>query len=121
MTPNLMVTNLQATVDFYTTVLGFDVKTFFPEWAYLKKYNCEVMFQPASILLKEFPELQTTNTGGGLTLFIQLENVSTYYEQVKDRVNIIRELGVTKYNGATEFVIQDLNGNILHFSDIVFD
>ena len=121
LTPNFMVLNLQETVDFYTKVLGFEIKTSVSEWAYLKRGNCEIMFQPAKTLLNEFPELLTTKTGGGLIIFIQLDNINKYYEQVNDKVNIIRPLGITQYNGATEFVIQDMNGNILHFSDIVFE
>jgi uncharacterized glyoxalase superfamily protein PhnB len=120
-TPNFMVINLKETVDFYTNVLGFKIKSSSTEWTHLKKGDCEIMFQPAKSLLNEFPELLTTKTGGRLTLFIQMENVSEYYTQIKNKATIIRPLGVTKYNGATEFVIQDLNGNILHFSDIVFD
>lgn len=118
LTPNFMVENLQETLDFYTIVLGFEIKMSFTEWAYLKNGNCEIMFQPSNTLIKEFPELLTTKTGGGLTIFIQLDHVKEYYEQIKDNVNAIRPLGITEYNGANEFVIEDLNGYILHFSDV---
>lgn len=94
MTPNFMVLNLQETVEFYAKILGFEIKMLFPEWAYLKKGNCEIMFQPTSSLLNEFPELLTTKTGGGLTLFIQLDNITEYYEQIKEHVNVIRPLGI---------------------------
>lgn len=117
MTPNLMVHNLQETVEFYTTILGFEVKLSLSKWVYPKKDHSEIMFQSAKTLLSEFPELLTANARGGvLILFIQMDNINEYYEKVKDKVKIIRSPGVTPYNGANEFVIQDLNNTIFHFS-----
>ena len=121
LTPNLIVTDVKETVDFYHRVLGFEVKTFYPEWAHLAKDDCEIMFQPAASLIKEFPELSSSTMGGSLTLFFRLDDPAALFERVKDEANIIRPLGVTSYNGATEFVVRDLNGYILHFSDVVLD
>lgn len=120
LTPNLMVSDLQAAVDFYHKVLGFEITTFSPEWAHLTKDDCEIMFQPAETLLQEFPELLSTNTGGVLTLFIRIGDVVTYFEQIKDGAHVIRPLGKTTYNGATEFVLQDPDGYLPHFSDVQF-
>ncbi len=64
-----MIANLQQTVDFYSVVLGFEIKMSSPEWAYLIKGNCEIMFQPAKTLLKEFPELTTAKMNEWLKQF----------------------------------------------------
>ena len=57
--------------------------------------------------------------GGALTIWIQVHNIKEYYSQIKDKVEVINTLGVTEYNGATEFIILDVNGFILHFSDLI--
>ena len=115
-----MVSNLADTIAFYKNVLSFQVKMSYDNWAYLKKGNAELMFQTNTSLQKEFPELNKQTTGGAFTIFIQLENVKELYDSISNKSIVIRPFGVTEYNGANEFVIQDLNGFILHFSDIKF-
>ncbi|MFI1773327.1 VOC family protein [Thalassobellus citreus] len=118
---NLMVDDVELTLSFYKSI-GFTVLQKAPkenpEWAYIKKDNASLMFQSTLSLQKEFPQLKEQKMGVGLTLWIQTENIEGYYLQIKDKVEVIKPLGVTEYNGATEFVIQDFNGFILHFSDL---
>lgn len=76
------------------------------------------MFQSTASLQQEFVQLKGRKMGGALTIWIQVENIKEYYNQIKDKVEVIKPLGVTDYNGATEFVIKDVNGFILHFSDL---
>ena len=113
-----MVANITETIDFYVDVLGFETKISYPDWVYLKKGSAELMFQSAKTLKKEFPELKLHSTGGALTIFIQLDNVKKLFDSIHDKSCVIRPFGVTEYNGANEFVLQDLNGFILHFSDV---
>ena len=116
-----MVEDVNATLSYYET-LGFTTKMKSPEsgvchWALVEKDGVRLMFQSATSLKKEFPELSKQSAGGALTLWIQVQQITDYYASLPEGVNVIRPLGVTEYNGATEFVIQDLNGFILHFSD----
>ena len=117
---NLMVDDVQLTVDFYAKI-GFEILQKLPEndaeWAYVKKDNVRLMFQSTKSLQSEFPELANRKPDAALTLWIQTENIEGYYDEIKDKVNVIRPLGVTTYNKATEFVIQDVNGVVLHFSN----
>ncbi len=118
---NLMVTNVSDTLHYYEAI-GFIVDQKFPEenpeWAMVKKDNISLMFQSTDSLQKEFPRLKEQNLGGTLSLWIQVENIESYYIQIKDKVEIIKPLGITEYNGATEFVLVDINGYILHFSTL---
>lgn len=118
---NLMVDDVESTIFFYEKI-GFEVVQKVPknkpEWAYIKKDNASLMFQSTSSLQKEFIQLKEQKMGGGLTIWIQVNNIKEYYHQIKDKAEIVKPLGVTEYNGATEFVIQDLNGFILHFSNL---
>ncbi len=117
----LMVENVDDTLRFYTDI-GFEIVYQSPlkgpsYWAYTKKDDVEIFFQSKSSLTAEFPELEPHDKGGALTLWFRVENITQWYEEVREKVNIIRPLGITEYNGATEFVMMDPNGFILHFSD----
>jgi lactoylglutathione lyase len=125
-TPNLMVENMSQTINYYTQLLGFELIHAAPkqgplQWAYVKKGKAEFMFQAKESLKAEFEELEAYDQGGALTFFIQVEDTKAWYDELKGKVNILKPYGVTAYNGANEFVIMDLNGFILHFSDIRFD
>lgn len=118
---NLMVESVEETLLYYTN-LGFEVIHKSSElghayWAFVKKDGVQLFFQGKKSLTEEFPELESQTNGGALTLWFYVENIFVWYEQIKNKVTIIRPLGVTDYNGANEFVIMDLNGFILHFSD----
>ncbi len=118
---NLMVNNVDDTLDYYTNI-GFNIIHKSPEegapyWAYVEKDDIELFFQSKKSLTEEFPELQKYEQGGALTLWFRVDNISKWYEEIKDKTEVIRPFGITDYNGAREFVIRDINGFILHFSD----
>lgn len=118
---NLMVNHVKSTLDYYESI-GFTTiqkaPDTSPEWAMIQKDNISLMFQSTNSLTTEFPQLKGQSNGRPLTLWIQTENIDTYYEEIKNKVKIIKKLGITEYNGATEFVIEDNNGFILHFSNL---
>ncbi|MGL1885581.1 MAG: VOC family protein [Reichenbachiella sp.] len=118
---NLMVKDVDETLTYYTD-LGFEIVHKSPAsgpayWAYVKKDHVELFFQSTASLTEEFPELESYVRGGSLTLWFHVNNISKWYEEIKDKTKVIRPFGITPYNGAKEFVIMDLNGFILHFSD----
>ncbi|MEQ8472326.1 MAG: VOC family protein [Marinoscillum sp.] len=118
---NLMVSNVQNTLDYYESI-GFStvqkVPKELPEWAMVQKDQVSLMFQSTNSLTTEFPQLEGQLSGKPLTLWIQTENIDNYFEKIKGKVKIVKELGITAYNGASEFVIEDNNGFILHFSNM---
>lgn len=118
---NLMVANVQNTLDYYESI-GFStvqkIPAESPEWAMIQKDQVSLMFQSTNSLTTEFPQLEGQSSGKPLTLWIQTENIDNYYKRIKGKVKIVKELAITEYNGATEFVIEDNNGFILHFSNM---
>ena len=118
---NLMVDDVAKTLIFYESI-GFTVLQKAPkekpEWAFVEKDGVSLMFQSTSSLQQEFEELKPLSMGAALTFWIQVENIEAYYEEVKGKAKVIKPLGITAYNGATEFVIQDINNFILHFSNL---
>lgn len=117
---NLMVADVSKTCLYYEK-LGFKTiqqsPSTSPEWAMIQKDAISFMFQSTTSLQTEFPQLQQHPNGAGLTLWIQVNQIEDYYKQVKEHVQLLQPIGITEYNGATEFIIEDLNGFILHFSD----
>ncbi len=117
----LMVKNVDETLTYYTN-LGFKIIYKSPlegpsYWAFVQKDNVKLFFQSKTSLTEEFPELQNYERGGASTLWFRVDNISMWYEEIKDKTKVIRPFGITPYNGAKEFVIMDINGFILHFSD----
>lgn len=120
LTPNIMVEDVNNTIEFYQKVLGFEVLVTVPEegqfaWAMLKRDTIEMMFQSRTSLGEEIPALQQKEIGGSLTFYIEVENVEGLYEHLKGSVTIVQDMHKTFY-GAQEFAIQDCNNFILTFA-----
>ncbi|MFH1287481.1 MAG: VOC family protein [bacterium] len=130
LTPNIMVKDVNKTTDYYKQkfafefVMGVDEKkevkmenfdSSVLTWALLKKDDVEIMFQRNDSLIEEFPDLKRLEMGGTFTLYIGMQDVKSFYEKVKNNVEIVKDIHKTFY-GADEFVIKDLNGYIIYFS-----
>ena len=121
LTPNMMVENVNQTVDFYRDVLGFNLVLTVPDsgqfdFALVKHDEVEVMFQSLASLTDEVPVLKEKPAGAGLMFFIDVDDVEALYEQVRSQVTIVKGLNDTFY-GTREFVMQDCNGFILTFAE----
>ena len=121
LTPNIMVENIQNTIEYYQTILGFDIVMTFPVnenplWALLKKNNISMMFQEKNSFLKEYPHLSDIGMGGSLSLFIGIDNIDGFYNEIYKKVKVIKPPHVTTY-GIKEFAIEDINGYLLVFAE----
>lgn len=122
LTPNLMVTNIEETIEYYTDILGFTLIKTIPEtgnldWAMVKRNEVVLMFQSIKSLQKNVPELKTQKPGGGLTLYIKVDRITELHEQlINNDVELISDLESTFYD-TIEFSITDVNGYVLTFSE----
>jgi uncharacterized glyoxalase superfamily protein PhnB len=117
--PNIFVSDINLTIDFYKQ-LGFNVVMTVPDqgefvWAMMICDSVTFMFQTFDSLGSELPAISRKN-GGSLLLYIQTKGIRKFYDQIKDKVNIIKGIEKTFY-GATEFSIKDINGYILTFAE----
>lgn len=117
--PNLYVNDINATVEFYKQ-LGFTVTATVPEEApfiFVMMTCGEVifMFQTMESLGNDLPSV-SRQSGGSLLLYIQVKSIRKFFEEIKDKVKVIKELETTFY-GATEFSIEDNNGYVLTFAE----
>ncbi len=120
-TTNIMVKNVKETVKFYEEKLGFQKVLSVPEegeklnFAIVNKDKISIMFQEQENLIEEYSSLKAGEIIPTFTLFITVKNVSLLYEELKNKVQIAKELHQTFY-GKDEFAIFDNNGNILTIS-----
>lgn len=122
LTPNLMVNDVEETIEFYTDILGFTLLMTVPEtgkldWAMVKRNDVVIMFQTKKSLSSELPRLAGEKPGGGLTFYIKVDRITELHEELfNNEVEIISDLESTFYN-TIEFSIVDVNGYVLTFSE----
>ncbi|MCD6556474.1 MAG: alpha/beta hydrolase [Bacteroidales bacterium] len=121
MSPNLMVHDVNKTVDYYKNFFDFQLIMSVPEkgqyeWAMMKNGNVTIMFQEKESLSEELTSLQNKPLGATMNLYFQTKNIEELYEKVKKTEKIAKELGTTFY-GTEEFTMKDLNGYFLTFAE----
>ncbi len=129
--PNVMVDDVNETVDFYQKNLGFTLTVGVDEkmqtvdttvdshrlvWAMLARGDASLMIQNRDSLVEEVPELKEMGRAGAFTLYFSVQHIDTLYNELKDKVEVYREPHKTLY-GADEFVVRDNNGNFLFFAE----
>lgn len=129
LTTNMMVEDVNRTVDFYNDILGFEFVMAVPEnsqevvttrqkdqvldFAMMKCGNVEMMFEDISGNNSLFKGM---HIGGSLTFYIEGDNIKELYGTLKEKVEVVKELHITFY-GMEEFYIKDCNGYILAFAE----
>jgi uncharacterized glyoxalase superfamily protein PhnB len=73
------------------------------------------MFQTVESLGNVLPSI-SRNSGGSILLYIQTSNIRDFFEQIKDKVKVLKGIEKTFY-GATEFCIEDNNGFVITFAE----
>jgi len=119
LSPNLFVKDMNTTIEFYK-ILGFNTVITVPEegdydWAMMMNGEVTFMFQTFASLGDELPAINRTD-GGSLLFYIKLKGICKFFEEIKDKVTVLKGLEKTFY-GATEFSIKDNNGYVLTFAE----
>lgn len=117
--PNIFVKDISETIKFYQSI-GFETVMTVPEeeefvWVMMSCGNVNFMFQTFDSLGSELPAISRQD-GGSLLLYIQTKEIKMLYNQIKDKVIIVKGLEKTFY-GAMEFAILDNNNYILTFAE----
>ena len=121
MISNLMVEDVNRTVEFYADCLGFELLTSVPEegkfdWAMMRRDSVEIMFQARSSLGEEIPALADAPIGGSLTFYTEVTGLKDLYDGLEGKVAIVQDLHTTFY-GTQEFAFRDCNGYIIAYSE----
>jgi uncharacterized glyoxalase superfamily protein PhnB len=119
--PNLFVRDIRATIEFYK-FLGFNLVMSVPseadgnlDWAMVSSGNVTFMFQTFQSLGDTLPTISRQD-GGSLLFYIRTRKIRSFFDSIKDKVNVVHGLQKTFY-GATEFSITDPNNYLLTFAE----
>lgn len=111
LTPLLKTHDIVATIEFYTSVLGFTVDSAWPEeaptWCMLDRGDVHLMFYSDD----EHDRRPPAMTG---RLYVYVDDVMEVWESVNERVKVVDPPEVYHY-GMHEFCIEDVNGYQLAF------
>lgn len=123
LTPNLMVSSVNKTIDFYNEVFGFETAITVPEegdlnWAMITKDSVRLMIQKRESLEEDLLIFKNESIGGSFTLFIEVDDVEEVYNKAKGKCELIEEMKTTFY-GMKEFTVRDINGYVLTFAERV--
>lgn len=115
--PNIPVADVERSVEFYRHVLGFELLAVRGRGdatrAHLKLGDIELIFRSLDVYAP-LPYLDPA-LENQVILHIQVHDVVGLFHRVRDRVRIVRALEPTLF-GSAEFLIRDLDGRILAFS-----
>ncbi|MEO5581935.1 MAG: VOC family protein [Saprospiraceae bacterium] len=122
--PILWTKDLQATIHFYTDILGFSCRKQLPDWAALTKDDIEIMISVAGPPSEDC--IDPKQQGGFFlapkftgSIYMDIEGVDEYWEKTKDKVKV--NYGVENMEwGMREFSIYDNNGYELVFGQKIF-
>jgi uncharacterized glyoxalase superfamily protein PhnB len=130
LTPNIVVNDVNKTINFYSQILKFEVLMGINEmgesvtenysqheliWAFIEKDNINIMFQLRESILVDIPDIQMFNTNYNV-LFITTDSVESIYNEIKDKVEVVKNIYETFYD-TKEFIIKDINNTFILFSE----
>jgi catechol 2,3-dioxygenase-like lactoylglutathione lyase family enzyme len=121
LTPNLVVSDVAASVAFYRDVLGFSLGQTVPEsapyvFAIVQRDSIEIFLNAPDTAAAEYSTFKDRPLGGTLTLYTEVDNVRQAYEALKDRVHVVKPLE-TQWYGVTEFAFTDPDGYVITFAE----
>lgn len=121
LTPNLIVSDVARSVEFYRDVLGFTLGQTVPEaapyvFAIVESGPVRIFLNAPEPAIAEYPAFANRPIGGTLTLFIDVERIADVYADLKDRVKVVMPLE-KKWYGVTEFAFSDPDGYLITFAE----
>ena len=124
LTPNLVVNDVAATMNYYQNVLGFERGMVVPDQApyvfgSVTNGPVEIFFNDKKAVGEEFPELVARPIGGTLTLFVEVEGIEEVLARVeKSNSKIVMPLK-TQFYGMREFAFEDPEGWVMTIAERV--
>jgi len=124
LTPNLVVRDVAASMEFYCSVLGFEAAIKVPEQApyvfgSVSSGGVEIFFNDQKAVAADFPSLGAKPIGGSLTLFVEVEGIEEILAKVeKSKARVVMPLKEQFY-GMREFAFEDPEGWIVTIAERV--
>lgn len=122
LTPNLVVRDVAASMDFYKSVFGFQPAITVPDQApyvfgSVTNGAVEIFFNDQKAVAEDYPPLGAKPIGGALTLFIEVEGIEEILAKVKaSKARVVMPLK-TQFYGMREFAFEDPEGWIITIAE----
>lgn len=122
LTPNLVVRDVAASMEFYCSVLGFQPAIKVPDqppyvFGSVTNGSVEIFFNDHKAVSEDYPPLGARPAGGALTLFIEVEGIKEILAAVqKSKAKIVMPLKEQFY-GMREFAFEDPEGWIVTIAE----
>ena len=121
LTPNLIVSDVSRSIEFYRDILGLTVGPTVPDappyaFAIVASGPVQIFLNAPGPAAAEYPALGERPLGGTLTLFIEVASIRQVYQELKDRVKVVMPLE-KKWYGVTEFAFEDPDGYLITFAE----
>jgi uncharacterized glyoxalase superfamily protein PhnB len=118
LTPNLVVRDVAASMEFYRTVLGFQPAITVPEqppfvFGSVTSGGVEIFFNDQKVVAEDYPALGTRPIGGSLTLFMEVEGIEEVLAAVQKSAAKITMPLKEQFYGMREFAFEDPEGWII--------
>ncbi len=134
LTPNFEVKDIESTVTFYQSVLGFTLVMAVPStqdamdesfisdkdyvYALVKKDNVELMFQRTDSFKQDVTLARGLPIGASVSFYMEVNGLDDFFVSIKDKVDVFTVPEMAWY-GMREFYLKDINGYILGFAEKV--
>jgi uncharacterized glyoxalase superfamily protein PhnB len=115
LTPNLVVRDVEANLNFYRTVLGFQLGFTVPDqppyvFGSVTSGGVEIFFNDQKVVWEDYPALGSKPIGGSLTLFIEVEGIEEVLAAVKQSGAKITMRLKDQFYGMREFAFEAPEG-----------
>jgi uncharacterized glyoxalase superfamily protein PhnB len=122
LTPNLVVRDVAASMDFYRSTLGFKTTITVPDQApyvfgAITNGSVEIFFNDQKAVAEEYPALGAKPIGGSLTLFIEVEGIEEVLAAVKKSKAKITMPLKDQFYGMREFAFEDNEGWVVTIAE----
>jgi uncharacterized glyoxalase superfamily protein PhnB len=124
LTPNLVVRDVAASMDFYRSVLGLQPAITVPEqppyvFGSVASGAVEIFFNDQKAVAEDYPALGAKPIGGSLTLFIEVEGIEEILAVVQKSSAKITMPLKEQFYGMREFAFEDPEGWIVTIAERV--
>ena len=124
LTPNLVVRDVAASMEFYRSVLGLQSAITVPDQApsvfgSVTSGSIEIFFNDQKAVAAEYPALGARPIGGSLTLFIEVEGIEEVLAAVQKSTAKITMPLKQQFYGMREFAFEDPEGWIVTIAERV--
>ena len=91
--PTLMVQDMQHSIEYYRTILGFELAQSIPDsepfdWVSMMCGEIEIALQDQTIMSFDIPEMQELKTGGTINFYVQVEDIESRSYAVACKISV---------------------------------